>query len=77
CETARKKPVPDLAVRVEAMRKAIYALAENMRLHVQNGTVVVTATGSSEQTLKKLRFGTDWFDPNPDVERQLIAGLYT
>ena len=75
-EYAQKKPVPDLAARMERMRKAIYAMTETMELQYADGTIVVKATGSSEQTLKSLKLGTDWFAPNPDVEAQIVAGLF-
>lgn len=75
-EHAQKKPLPDLAARLEKMRKAIYTLTETMTLEFSNGTIVVKASGASEQTLKSLKLGTDWFEPNPDVEAQIVAGLF-
>lgn len=75
-EHAQKKPVADLALRMEKMRQGIYKMTESMELHFLDGTVVVKATGSSEQTLKSLKLGTDWFAPNPDVEAQIVAGLF-
>lgn len=75
-EHAAKKPFPDLALRMERMRVEIYKMTETMELQFSNGTIVVKATGSSEQTLKSLKFGTDWFAPNPDVEAQIVAGLF-
>lgn len=74
-ERAKKKPVPDLPQRIERMSKEIKAMCEVMRIEFQNGTWVVKVNGSAEQTYKKLRLGTDWFEPNVDVVLHLMAGL--
>jgi DNA-binding protein YbaB len=74
-EIAKKKAVPDLADRIEKFSKRIYAMCEDMRLEYSNGTYVVKVRGTGEQTLKMLRLGTDWFEPNDDVVKYIIAGL--
>jgi hypothetical protein len=74
-ERAKKKPVPDLAKRTEQFTKDIYKMCEDMRLEIKDGAFVVKVNGAAEQTYKKLRLGTDWFEPNADVVTQIMAGL--
>jgi hypothetical protein len=74
-DRAKKKPVPDLDKRVKLFTKDIYEMCEEMRIEVREGAFVVKVNGAAEQTYKKLRLGTDWFEPNADVVTQIMAGL--
>jgi hypothetical protein len=74
-ERAKKKPVPDLEKRVKMFTKDIYKMCEDMRVEIKDGAFVVKVNGAAEQTYKKLRLGTDWFEPNADVVTQIMAGL--
>lgn len=73
---ARKKALPDLDQRCNAMKAEFEQLAENMEVSIVAGKWVVKAAGSSESTLKKLRLGTDWFDGSPDVLEIVLTGLF-
>jgi phosphoglucomutase len=73
---ARKKPVPDLADRLEAMRKRTDEMVEGMKITFERGKLVVKVVGSAEDTLKMYRLGTSWFEPDPDVTEQILLGLF-
>lgn len=73
---ARKKQVPDMDARCEAMKKEFEALVEVLEVKIEKGKWVVKAAGSAESTMKKLRLGTDWFDGSPDVLEVVLTGLY-
>ena len=71
-----KRPLPDLPKRLEDFSKDIRKLAEDMRIKIEKGDLVVKVNGSAEQTLKRLRLGTDWFAPMADDLKTIImAGL--
>lgn len=73
---ATKRPIPDLAERIEKFSKDIRKMCEEMRIKIDKGTVVVKVNGSAEQTFKKLRLGTDWFLPCSErLEIIIMAGL--
>jgi GTP cyclohydrolase I len=74
-ENVTKRPLPDLPQRVESFSKDIRYMCQEMRIKMEKGTFVVKVNGSAEQTLKKLRLGTDWFPPCEDVETIIMAGL--
>ena len=71
--TARKKSVANLELLMDEFRKRIRGLAKSVNLTYSNGKLVVIATGDSENTLRMMKRGTDWFDPAEDLD-QLIAG---
>ena len=73
---ARKKPVPDLQRRMEAMKAEFERLVEDVEVTITEGKWVVKAAGSSESTLQKLRLGTDWFEGSPDVLEIVLTGLF-
>lgn len=73
---ARKKTLPDIDQRCDAMKLEFKQLVENMEVSITAGKWVVKAAGSSESTLKKLRLGTDWFDGSPDVLEIVLTGLF-
>lgn len=73
---ARKKQVPDLAQRLEKMRKRIDVMVEDMEIKFVNNKPVVKVAGSSEDTLKALRLGTDWFVGTDDVVELVVTGLF-
>lgn len=74
-DDARKVPVPDLAARMAKMQKDVEHMCKTMRLKYEKGKLVVKVDGSAEQTFKKLRLGTNWFEPDTDVMVQIMAGL--
>ena len=74
--TAKKKPVPDLDKRLQEMSVEIKRMVENLSLDYRNGQLVVKASGTAEETLRKLRLGTLWFDPVPDVTTLILSGIY-
>lgn len=74
-DEAQKVPVPDLVQRMAAMQKEVEHMCETMRLRYEEGKLVVKVDGSAEQTFKKLRLGTNWFEPDTDVMVQIMAGL--
>ena len=61
--TARKRTVPDLAERLERMRKRFAALAEDFTLTYRAKAAVVKVSGDAQETWHMLTRGTDWFDP--------------
>lgn len=75
--TARKKPVDDLADRLERFRKRIEVLARNVSLSCVAGEIVVRATGDGEITLRMLKRGTDWFDPADDLDGIIAGAILT
>lgn len=74
-ERARTKPVQDLPARIQKFSKEIYEMCEGMRIEYEEGAFVVKVNGSAEQTFKKLKFGTSWFEPNDDLVTHILAGL--
>ena len=74
-DEAQKKPVPDLADRMKKMQAEVENMCEKMRFKYEGGKLVVKVDGLAEQTFKKLRLGTDWFEPDTDVMVQIMAGL--
>ncbi len=73
---ARKRQVPDLADRLEKMRVRIDRMVEHMEIKFVNNKPVVKVAGSSEDTLKALRLGTDWFVGTDDVVELVVTGLF-
>ncbi len=73
-DVARKKPLPDLDVRINEMINRFKRLSENMELKIVDGVIVVKAASSDEDTLKMLRIGTTWFDPDPQYLERIISG---
>ena len=73
---ARKKPVPDLAERLDRMEAAVTKLVDHMAIKFEDGKIVVKPAGSDEMTWNMFRLGTDWFDPNPDLTETVLSGLF-
>lgn len=73
---ARKKPVPDLQSKLEDWRKRLDHLAENLEIKFEKDKLVVKSAGSAEDTLKRLRLGSDWFDGSPDILEMVVSGLF-
>ena len=71
----RKKPVPDLAQRTEAMQKRITRAVEDMSVQFVRGELVVKVAGSAESLLAQFRRGSDWFAPEPDVDKIILAAM--
>lgn len=72
-----KKQVPDLAERVQRMQKQVEHMVENLSLQFVRGELVVKVTGSSESLIKAFRFGSDWFLPEPDVDKIIMSAILT
>lgn len=73
---SRKAPIKDLDAQMKSMTESIQRLAKEMTLEYRDGNIVVNAAGTAEETLRKLRLGTSWFEPMPDIIPQIMAGLY-
>jgi len=69
----RKKPVPDLALRVQKMQEQVQRLAEEVSVEFQHGNLVVKPAGSAESLIRQFRLGSDWFDPEPDIDHIIVA----
>ena len=68
-----KKPVTDLNVRTSALEARVRAMAESLTVGFVNGRLVVNVAGSSEATIKELRYGSNWYAPWDKVDETLIA----
>ena len=75
-DTARKKDVPDLDVKLAGMQQRVNKLVENMTIEIEKDKPVVKAAGSDEDTWKMFRLGTSWFEPNPDLIETVLSGLF-
>lgn len=73
----RKKAMPDLEARLQAMQKRMQLLTENVNLGFVNGRLVVKVTGSSESLLTELRHGSSWYEPWEKVDELLLAAIMT
>jgi hypothetical protein len=73
---ARKKAVPDLDQQIAKMSEDLNKMVAAMRLEYNQGQLLVKADGTAEETLRKLRLGTSWFDPWPDITTFVLAGIY-
>lgn len=71
----KKKPVPDLAQRIEAVQKRVKAMSEDIGIGFINGRLVVKVKGSSESLLTELRHGSDWYDPWDKVDEVTLAAI--
>lgn len=75
---ARKKPdIPDLPKRLDDMRKKTTKMVEDMEIKFDGGKLVVKVTGSSENTWRMYRLGSDWFEPDEDAVERVLSGLFT
>lgn len=75
-DKARKKPVADLPVRLERVRKQLEKSVENFVVKVDKNKIVVTAEGSAYTVLRMFRLGTDWFEACPDIAETVLVGLF-
>ena len=73
--TARLKPVPDLAARIMRMEPRLRKMAKNLEMSIQEGKLVIKTDAESETLLNLLRRGSDWFDPHPDVNAAILLAL--
>jgi hypothetical protein len=71
----RKKTVPDLAERIKNMQQQVEAMVNDMSLEFVRGELVVKVTGSSDALLKSFRYGSNWFMPEPDVDKIIVAAI--
>lgn len=74
--TARKKPVADLAQRIERFRKRIRAMTESISVEVGPRGYVVKAAGDGQDVLRDLERGTDWFDPAGDLTEMITGAIF-
>lgn len=72
---ARLKPVPDLQDRITKMGPRLRKLAENLEVRIKDGKLVVKADAESETLLNQFRYGTNWFEPHPDVNAAILSAL--
>jgi hypothetical protein len=73
----RKKPVTDLDRRVQTMRQQIDRAVEDMSLQFVRGELVIKVAGSAELLINLFRRGSDWFQPEPDVDKIVLAAMLT
>lgn len=75
-EDAHKKELPDLDKRIEKLKKDVERMTEDMNITFKDNKLVVKVQGSGEETLKKFRLGTDWFEGCPELVETILSGLY-
>lgn len=73
---ADKKEVPDLDIRIKKLQKDVERMCEDMAVTFTKDKLVVKVQGSGEETLKKFRIGTDWFEGCPELVETILSGLY-
>ena len=73
---AKKRPVPDLEKRLEAWSGRIRKMVENLRFEFSEAKPVIKVAGSDESTLKALQYGSNWFEPNAELEETILTGLF-
>ena len=71
----RKKPVADLEQRAEKMRQRVNLAVESMSVEFSRDELVVKVAGSAEALLNEFRRGSDWFQPEPDVDKIILAAM--
>jgi len=71
----RKKPVIDLEQRTAVMLKRVRLAVEDISVEFVRGELVIKTTGSADFLLKELRRGSDWFGPEPDVDKIILAAM--
>lgn len=74
-DVARKKPLPDLAQRLDRFQLEIEKMTENAEIVFEAGKPVFTVKGSGDDTWKRLRLGTDWFDGDDKIMNYVMAGV--
>lgn len=75
-ESTRKLPLPDLDTRVNNLKEQIKTLSLDLKfdVRVQDSTVVITASGISDETLSRLTRGTDWFEGR-DIGNDILKSM--
>jgi hypothetical protein len=73
---ARVKPLPDLEERRARMGRSIDRMVESVTFSEAGNGIVVTVSGVGEDTLKKFKNGTEWFDPCENVVSVMISALW-
>jgi TolA-binding protein len=73
---AHKRPVEDLQERLVAMQREIDRLAQHIEFEVQEATIVVKASAIVDDTMRKFRRGTKWFDPHPDIVSEIVGVVF-
>jgi phosphopantetheine adenylyltransferase len=71
----RKKPVVDLEQRTALMQKRVEQAVEDMSVHYVRGELVIKVAGSAGLLLTEFRRGSDWFAPEPDVDKIILAAM--
>ena len=74
--TARKKPLSDLAQRMEDFRKRIGVLADNFELDIGLKGYVVRVSGEAEATWRMLEHGTGWFSPAQEPTAMVVGAIF-
>lgn len=75
-DEARKKHRPDIVLLIDEFGKRIDRMVEYMDIQIVDGKPVVKALGTSQDTLRALERGTNWFDPCEDVVSVVISSLW-
>lgn len=72
----RKRPVPDLADRLNAWSKKFAELATLLTVEFDGNKFGLKANGTGAATLMTLKFGSDWFVGLPEVEKLILAAVF-
>jgi hypothetical protein len=73
---ARKKSLPDLPVRLQAMSSRIEKLAQVLVIRLDGEKVHVSADGDAHTTLVLLDRGSDWFEGHQDVALEIAKAVF-
>lgn len=73
---ARKKNRDDLPLLLDEFCNRIDKMSEGIGIKTVDKKLVVTASGSSQNTLRALEIGTNWFDPCASVVSVMISSLW-
>jgi hypothetical protein len=79
-DRARKRPMPDLEDRVEALKAQLAQLAQALNVEVMEaeGRLRLRCPGHLDQVLVKLAYGFTWMEPwntmGKDLENAIIRG---
>ena len=71
----RKRNVPDLAKRIADFESRVERMVPSLVVEFQRQTLVVRSRGADDGLLNQLRRGSDWFDPEPEIDNIIVASL--
>ena len=74
-DTASKKPLPDLDVRLAKMQNRLRSLATSLKVEMVMGSPVVSMSGDAHSTWCLLKRGSSWFGPHPNPELAVVVAV--